>query len=225
MHKLTRARRYLTNRDGLSFSELFRFVGRWRCIMKRIHMSTSHPLRTPADSQEKAPCFTYFSPYILHRLYTTRPSKMPYIEDLPHPSHLAHSSRSSHNPNAPYSSKGPDKHHPYSHSTMGTSNYGGYGSSSSNSQNISASNTSVTQALEIARDSEEGARDPVVSQILENALAHIWGKVQAQPTAYVMTRDEFAVFNYFQSRFTGNAIAISARKRYWDHSRPSNGGS
>ena len=75
----------------------------------------------------------------------------------------------------------------------------------------------VSQALEIARESPDGAQDPTVSQILERALANIWGKVQAQPDAYVMTREEFAVFNFFQHRFTGDRTAVSARKRYWDH--------
>lgn len=81
----------------------------------------------------------------------------------------------------------------------------------------------VAQALEIARDSAEGARDPVVCNILEAAIADIWGKVQAQPNTYLMTRDEFAVFNYFQHRFAGCPVAIAARKRYWDYTGGSNG--
>ncbi|KAK8044690.1 hypothetical protein PG993_004714 [Apiospora rasikravindrae] len=81
----------------------------------------------------------------------------------------------------------------------------------------SAENNEVAQALEIARESPDGAKDPVVSSILENALVQIWTKVQAQPDSYVMSRDEFAVFNFFQYRFTGNKVAIAARKRYWDN--------
>jgi hypothetical protein len=77
----------------------------------------------------------------------------------------------------------------------------------------------VSQALEIARESPDGAQDPTVSQILEQALASIWAKVQAQPDSYVMTRDEFAVFNFFQHRFTGDKTAVLARKRYWDNAR------
>lgn len=77
----------------------------------------------------------------------------------------------------------------------------------------------VAQALEIARESPDGASDPTVSKILENALSQIWGKVQAQPSSYVMTRDEFAVFNFFQHRFIGDKDAVAARKRYWDNCR------
>jgi hypothetical protein len=90
-------------------------------------------------------------------------------------------------------------------------------------QEPSPRGTSVAQALEIARDSAEGAQDPAVARILETALAEIWGKIQAQPTSYVMTRDEFAVFNYFQERFEGEELAVSARKRYWDYLQVING--
>lgn len=82
---------------------------------------------------------------------------------------------------------------------------------------------SVAEALEIARDSEEGAQDPTVRQVLETAITAIWVKVEAQPTSYVMNREEFAVFNYFQHRFQGHQLATAARKRYWDSLETTNG--
>jgi hypothetical protein len=82
----------------------------------------------------------------------------------------------------------------------------------------------VAQALEYARDSTEGAQDPAVATILETALAEIWRKIQTQPQSYVMTREEFAVFNFFQDRFEGQELAVSAKKRYWDNLRVNNGG-
>ncbi len=75
----------------------------------------------------------------------------------------------------------------------------------------------VAQVLEIARESDDGALDPTVNTILDAALAKTWAKVQSQPDSYVMTRDEFAVFNYFQHRFQGNKMAVAARKLYWDN--------
>ncbi|KAH8670964.1 hypothetical protein BX600DRAFT_509684 [Xylariales sp. PMI_506] len=78
-------------------------------------------------------------------------------------------------------------------------------------------NSEVAQALEIARESPDGAKDPTVSCILDGALAQVWKKVEAQPDSYVMSREEFAVFNYFQHRFQGNELATAARKRYWDN--------
>jgi hypothetical protein len=81
---------------------------------------------------------------------------------------------------------------------------------------------SVTQALEIARDSEEGAQDPTVVTVLEAAMAAIWSKIETQRDSYILTRDEFAVLNYFQRRFEGNEIATAAKKRYWDNLSISN---
>lgn len=75
----------------------------------------------------------------------------------------------------------------------------------------------VAEALEVARDSPDGARDPVVSGILESALSQIWERVLASPESYTMTTGEFAVFNFYQHRFLGNKIAVAARRRYWDN--------
>ncbi|KAM3551603.1 hypothetical protein MY1884_007633 [Beauveria asiatica] len=77
----------------------------------------------------------------------------------------------------------------------------------------------VSQALEIARESPAGASDATVSRILDQAIASIWNKIQAQPDDYVMTRDEFSVFNYFQHRFNGDKTAVAARARYWNSTK------
>lgn len=81
----------------------------------------------------------------------------------------------------------------------------------------------AAQALEVARDSEEGARDPNIINILESAVRETWAKIQAQPASYVMTRDEFAIFNYFQDRFAGQGLAVAARRRFWDSLELTNG--
>ncbi|KAF5572457.1 hypothetical protein FPANT_13065 [Fusarium pseudoanthophilum] len=73
----------------------------------------------------------------------------------------------------------------------------------------------VAQSLEIARESPDGASYPSIRDILESALEEIWTKVQDQPDSYIMTKDEFAVFNFFQHRFAGDKLAMTARKRYW----------
>lgn len=88
---------------------------------------------------------------------------------------------------------------------------------------LSPENTSVAQALEIARDSPDGAANPTVVTILESEVNRIWGKVQSEPDSYLMSRDEFAVFNYFQNRFEGQPVAVAAKKRYWDSLRETNG--
>lgn len=83
-------------------------------------------------------------------------------------------------------------------------------------------NSLVAQALEAARDSPEGAEDETVKSVLETALGEIWSRIQAEPSSYVMTREEFAIFNYFQHRFEGQKIAIEAKRRYWDRFRLGN---
>lgn len=80
-----------------------------------------------------------------------------------------------------------------------------------------SSNITIAQALEIARDYHPGQhRDPQVVKILDGAVAQIWGKLQTEPQSYILTRLEFAVFNFFQHQFEGEPIAVAARKRYWD---------
>lgn len=75
----------------------------------------------------------------------------------------------------------------------------------------------VAAALEVARDSPDGAQDPEVSGTLESALSQIWNRVLAQPDSYVMTKGEFAVFNLYQHLFLGNQLATAARRRFWDN--------
>jgi len=83
-------------------------------------------------------------------------------------------------------------------------------------QSFTVAHLTAQEALEIARDSPNGVQDSEVSSVLEAALAVIWARIQAHPSSYVMTRDEFAIFNYFQDRFEGLPLAVAARKRYWD---------
>ncbi|KAF3017709.1 hypothetical protein E8E14_001778 [Neopestalotiopsis sp. 37M] len=79
----------------------------------------------------------------------------------------------------------------------------------------------VSQALQISRESPHDALDPAVSNILEDEFAQICSEMQSQPDSYVMTHDEFAVFNHFQQRFQGNRVADDARSRYWAAQRSS----
>ncbi|KFH41704.1 hypothetical protein ACRE_075720 [Hapsidospora chrysogenum ATCC 11550] len=84
----------------------------------------------------------------------------------------------------------------------------------------SAWNASVVQALELARESPEAGQDPTINKILNDAIRHIWHKIQTQPYSYVMTGVEFSVFNYFQHLFLDEDkadLARMARARYWDN--------
>ncbi|KAK4452448.1 hypothetical protein QBC34DRAFT_377450 [Podospora aff. communis PSN243] len=76
---------------------------------------------------------------------------------------------------------------------------------------------SVMGALDIARETEEGAADPKVREILDEAISRIWGKLTKDPNHYLLTRDEFSIFNYYQGTYGHNEIARAARKRFWDN--------
>ncbi|KAG9246280.1 hypothetical protein BJ878DRAFT_409427, partial [Calycina marina] len=73
----------------------------------------------------------------------------------------------------------------------------------------------IATALEYARY-QQGGGDPTVRTVLEREVDRIWDNIQAQPTSYLLTREEFAVFNYFRSHFTGETLARAARRRYRD---------
>ncbi len=75
----------------------------------------------------------------------------------------------------------------------------------------------MARALEIIRNNEEGQVHPSVTVVLERAIGDIWRKIQAQPTSYVMSKDEFAVFNYYRNRFKDYQVAQQAVARFWNH--------
>ena len=77
----------------------------------------------------------------------------------------------------------------------------------------------AAKALEIARNSEDGSIPPSVTEVLERAISDIWQKIQAQPTEFVMTKEEFVVFNYYRSRFANSPTAQQAVARFWNNFR------
>lgn len=70
------------------------------------------------------------------------------------------------------------------------------------------------RALDLARNAE-GGLDPNVSQYLETALNDIWSSITSQPDSYLLSKDEFAVFNFYAQRFEGQPAAAAAIDRYW----------
>ena len=75
----------------------------------------------------------------------------------------------------------------------------------------------VANALEIAKENQNGQVPPAVTQVLERSIGDIWRRIQAQPSGYVMSKEEFAVFTYFRSRYDNNALAQQAVARFWNH--------
>jgi hypothetical protein len=71
------------------------------------------------------------------------------------------------------------------------------------------------QAVHIAQNSEGGV-DQRLAQFLERRLAEVWSKLNSQPT-YILPSDEFALMNYYRTRFGDNDIVRNATKRFWDN--------
>ncbi|KAF1835090.1 hypothetical protein BDW02DRAFT_523995, partial [Decorospora gaudefroyi] len=64
---------------------------------------------------------------------------------------------------------------------------------------------SLSQAVHVAQNSEGGV-DQRLAQFLEKRLAEVWAKLNAQPNTYVLPSDEFALLNYYRTRFGDNEI-------------------
>ncbi|KAI0144240.1 hypothetical protein F4776DRAFT_611365 [Hypoxylon sp. NC0597] len=72
--------------------------------------------------------------------------------------------------------------------------------------------------LEVARETPDALRDQRVKDVLEQALHEIWRRIAADPEGYIMSRDEFAVFNFFQYLYDDDIrrrLAAKARANYW----------
>ncbi|KAJ5112103.1 hypothetical protein N7532_000148 [Penicillium argentinense] len=76
---------------------------------------------------------------------------------------------------------------------------------------------SIRQALERARNCEDGSVDAQTTALLEAAITELWNRIQAEPDTYVLSRDEFALFNYFLERYRGTPVAQRAVARFWNN--------
>ncbi|KAK4201609.1 hypothetical protein QBC40DRAFT_252910 [Triangularia verruculosa] len=76
---------------------------------------------------------------------------------------------------------------------------------------------SVMQALDLARESEEGATEPTIVKIITDAYNKVWNKIVTRPDLYLMTESEFTLFNYFQQCWPDKEIARRAVARFWDN--------
>ncbi|KAF2864071.1 hypothetical protein K470DRAFT_254401 [Piedraia hortae CBS 480.64] len=100
---------------------------------------------------------------------------------------------------------------------MGSLATGSKYSRMNNSQEVMGPLT-YQRALDIARNTEDDL-DKYVLDYLEKALVDIWQRIQDSPHEYVLTRDEFAIFNFFRPRFANSSEAELAVCRYWDHAQ------
>jgi hypothetical protein len=98
-----------------------------------------------------------------------------------------------------------------------------YSSSSSSTRSMtqrdsmdidSAALLDIQRALDIARNTE-GDLDHSVEKYLEEQLADVWNRLESRPNTYVLSKDEFAIFNYFVGRYQDSEVAEKAIARFW----------
>ncbi|KAI1099182.1 hypothetical protein F4804DRAFT_322574 [Jackrogersella minutella] len=80
--------------------------------------------------------------------------------------------------------------------------------------------TEAEQVLEAAREGPEAMCEPEMRAVLVHTLCEIWKRILRNPNTYTMTRQEFAVFNFFQGIPLDREraeIARKARANYWTH--------
>lgn len=85
----------------------------------------------------------------------------------------------------------------------------------------------IPRNLQLVRNSDGSQVPESAILALENALNQIWALLRAYPDTYLMSDDEFAVFNRYRSRYEQGQDAIinkDATARYWDNRHGKNGG-
>ncbi|RHZ66196.1 uncharacterized protein CDV56_104262 [Aspergillus thermomutatus] len=80
-----------------------------------------------------------------------------------------------------------------------------------------ADRSNFRQALERARNCDNGAVDGETTRILETAIQNLWRRIENAPDSYVLNGDEFALFNYFRERYRNQRIAQLAVERFWNN--------
>ncbi len=78
-----------------------------------------------------------------------------------------------------------------------------------------ASQLTLPEALEIAKQKQHGDVDSTVAAFLRPKMDEVMRRLQAQPSTYVFTKDEFAVVNYYRDTFGDNEITQQAIMRFW----------
>ena len=85
-----------------------------------------------------------------------------------------------------------------------------------NNSSTSADDSRVRHALETVRNND-GHADPELLAILEAAIQEVFRKINLQPDTYILSRDQFALFNYSRHRFPDAAIGQRAVERFWNN--------
>ncbi|KAI9794790.1 MAG: hypothetical protein M1816_002918 [Peltula sp. TS41687] len=78
----------------------------------------------------------------------------------------------------------------------------------------------LRRALGIAQNTEYDMLDPAVRDLLVRTNARIWERIHVEPESYVLSTDEFPVFNFYHQAWNDwnghREIGQAAVRRYWD---------
>lgn len=88
---------------------------------------------------------------------------------------------------------------------------------STSTDHVGSNQITVARALDMIRNNDDGQVPSSVNAVLERALGEIWNRISLQPNSYVMSRDEFTIFNRYRSRFDSNRVAQQAVARFWNN--------
>ena len=72
----------------------------------------------------------------------------------------------------------------------------------------------LSEELEIVKQNQHGDIDPTGTRLRQN-VNDIWRRLRAQPSTYMLTKEELAVFNYYRDEFADDGIAQQAVRRFW----------
>ena len=76
----------------------------------------------------------------------------------------------------------------------------------------------VPEAISIAKQHQHGENDPSVTSVLARTADDIWQRLKAQPSTYVLTKEEFAVLTYYRGVFGDDEVVQQAIARFWNQS-------
>ena len=81
------------------------------------------------------------------------------------------------------------------------------------------SSLTVPEALNIVNQHQHDGIEPAVTSFLARKADEIWQRIQAQPSTYILTREEFTVYAYCREAFGNNEVIQQAIRRFWDQFR------
>ena len=74
----------------------------------------------------------------------------------------------------------------------------------------------IQTALDIARNADTDV-SPQITNYLESQVRSVWKRLQKKPDTYILSKDEFALFNFYIYRYRGSEVTEKAVERFWNH--------